>query len=488
MTELTTLSQLQGWTPYPHQIETAKRVLFEMNGRALIADEVGLGKTIEAGLIASEMHHRGILKKALILVPSSLVFQWARELHSKFGLPVTVFRKSYMWDYCPIVIASLETAKRGMHRLLILQQTYDLLIIDEAHKLKNPASTNHKFVRDISSRNCILLTATPLQNEITELHHLISLVQPETQQNEKNFRANFQSGKRGIKNEERLREQLTTVLVRNRRVDAGLNLPDRTVEQIQVRLSSAELTLYEAVSDWVAKRAKTLQSKREQLTLMMIQREVCSSRDALFLTLVKWYGQLEAHQELRNEIWPLIQAIKEVRRSSKSNALLPILSKNNEKTVIFTAFRATQEHIIAHLQANGISAVAFYGKMNRGKRDWMIDLFKNRVQVLVATDAGSEGLNLQFCRNVLNYDLPWNPMRLEQRIGRVHRIGQTEPVRVTHLVVENSIEAYILNVLSEKTKMIESLFGKGDPVVHQWYKEWLSWRTLQQTSRSASHG
>ena len=165
-------------TPLPHQLEAAKQVVEEMNGKAILADEVGLGKTIEAGLILKEYMIRGLVKKVLILVPASLVTQWAFELNTKFHIPAVTQRKSYVWDSCDVVISSIDTAKRQPHCDMILKQNYDFVIIDEAHKLKNNKTKNYEFVQKLKKKFCLLLTATPIQNKVDEIFHLVSLLKP----------------------------------------------------------------------------------------------------------------------------------------------------------------------------------------------------------------------------------------------------------------------------------------------------------------------
>lgn len=175
--ELQCLKHLSGLSPLPHQLDTAHKVLFEMSGRAILADEVGLGKTIEAGLVLKEYLVRGLVSKVLILVPASLVLQWVRELNAKFGITAVAQKKSYSWGN-DIVVASMDTAKRDPHKELLLGSEYDMLIIDEAHKLKNKKSTNYQFVQQLRKKYCLLLTATPVQNDLGELFNLITLLKP----------------------------------------------------------------------------------------------------------------------------------------------------------------------------------------------------------------------------------------------------------------------------------------------------------------------
>ena len=143
---------LHNLTPLPHQLEVAKQVVESMNGKAILADEVGLGKTIEAGLILKEYMIRGLVKKVLILVPASLVSQWAMELNSKFFIPAVAQRKSYVWEQCDVVVSSIDTAKRNPHRDIIYSLDYDLIIIDEAHKLKNNKTRNYEFVQNLKKK------------------------------------------------------------------------------------------------------------------------------------------------------------------------------------------------------------------------------------------------------------------------------------------------------------------------------------------------
>lgn len=170
-----------------HQLQTAEQVLESMHGRAILADEVGLGKTIEAGLILKEYMVRGLVKKALILVPASLVNQWEKELNDKFLIPAIAYRKNYSWEDNPIVISSIDSAKRFPHREAILNLDYDFILVDEAHKLKNEQTKNYQFVHELKKKYCLLLTATPVQNKLLELFNLVSLLKPGHLGNYKTF-------------------------------------------------------------------------------------------------------------------------------------------------------------------------------------------------------------------------------------------------------------------------------------------------------------
>jgi len=171
----------------PHQVQTAKQAIEEMNGRAILADEVGLGKTIETGLILKEYMIRGLAKKILILVPASLVNQWVKELNEKFYIPAATFKKHYPWDSYDIIVTSIDTAKRSPHREAILDINYDFVLIDEAHKLKNHKTKNYAFGRALKKKYCLLLTATPVQNQLITIINLVSILKPGHLENYESF-------------------------------------------------------------------------------------------------------------------------------------------------------------------------------------------------------------------------------------------------------------------------------------------------------------
>ncbi|UUZ97140.1 hypothetical protein LJK87_04675 [Paenibacillus sp. P25] len=150
---------------------------------------------------------------------------------------------------------------------------------------------------------------------------------------------------------------------------------------------------------------------------------------------------------------------------------MELVKEINDKVIIFTEYRASQEYLLQYLKDHKITAVPYRGGMNRGKKDWMMDLFRGRAQVLVATEAGGEGINLQFCHHMINFDLPWNPMRVEQRIGRVHRLGQQEDVRIYNLSTQGTIEEYILSLLHEKINMFELVIGELDTILERFEKK-----------------
>jgi SNF2 family DNA or RNA helicase len=443
-------------TPLPHQLEVAKQVVEKMNGKAILADEVGLGKTIEAGLILKEYMIRGLVKKVLILVPASLVSQWVMELNQKFFIPAVQQKKSYVWEQCDVVVSSIDTAKKSPHREIIYEQNYDMVIIDEAHKLKNNKTKNYEFVQNLKKKFCLLLTATPIQNRIEEIFHLVSLLKPGHLGNAAYFTEKYGKA-RSLHTDEHLKALVNKVMIRNRRVDTGIEWSKRNVETIMIEFSKEERELYNAVQS-----LKNI-SFGNQFSLITMLREVCSSREALFVTLKNMIEKNEG--EIPPYFNELIEKINAVNKNSKAEKALELIRSIDDKVIIFTEYRATQLYLQWFLKQHGISSVPFRGGFKRGKKDWMKELFKNKMQVLIATEAGGEGINLQFCHHVINYDLPWNPMRLEQRIGRVHRLGQTNDVYIYNFAVKDTVEEHILKLLYEKIHLFERVIGELDDIL-----------------------
>lgn len=465
--ELQCLRNLPHLEPMPHQLHTAQRVLHEMGGRAILADEVGLGKTIEAGLILKEYIVRGLVKRALILVPASLVLQWVRELNQKFGISAVAQKRAHTWGY-DIVVASIDTAKREPHREAVLGTDYDLIIIDEAHKLKNKKTTNYQFATQLSKKYCLLLTATPIQNDLDELFNLISLLKPGQLGAQSEFTNNYVIDKRLPKNEDQLQDVLSSIMIRNRRGDGGIHFTKRIVKNITIELSKEEIALYQAVTNFVQEQANNSDiDMSSMLSLVTLQREVCSSRDAVFLTLVNMFKKTGEDSPIRAQIWGIVEHIRSITSNSKAEKALEIIKQCDDKVILFTEYRATQEYLLQFFEANGIAAVPYRGGMNRGKKDWMMDLFRGNAKVLIATEAGGEGINLQFCHHMINFDLPWNPMRVEQRIGRVHRLGQTHDVHIFNLCTKGTIEEHILHLLHEKINLFELVIGELDHIIEK---------------------
>ncbi|MEK4790802.1 DEAD/DEAH box helicase [Bacillus sp. FSL K6-2971] len=453
-------AHLPAFTPLKHQLEVARRVVEEMNGKAILADEVGLGKTVEAGLIIKEYMIRGLAKKILILVPASLVSQWVQELRTKFYIDAVEQKKSYVWEQCDVVVSSIDTAKRQPHRDTILSIAYDMVIIDEAHKLKNNKTKNYEFVRNLNKKFCLLLTATPIQNRIGEIFNLVSLLKPGHLGNEHQFKDVFAKKDLQLEDHDRLKQLVNKVMIRNRRQDTGIEWTKRHVKTISIDFSPTEQALY----DEICKLKENPSYTKHMFSIMTLERECCSSREAVYMTIKKMQED-EKHILGSSAIAQIMEKINQVQQNTKALEVVKLIQQLNEKVIIFTEYRATQIYLQWFLQQNGISSVPFRGGFKRGKKDWMKDLFRERAQVLIATEAGGEGINLQFCNQIINYDLPWNPMRLEQRIGRIHRLGQKRDVHIYNMSTNGTVEEHILKLLYEKIQLFENVIGDLDDIL-----------------------
>jgi SNF2 family DNA or RNA helicase len=471
---LISLDSLRGVERFPHQIQACLKVLRDLNGRAILADEVGLGKTIEAGIILKEYLLRGAVRTVLVLVPASLCEQWAAELWEKFELDFVVSRgPAGQWGRHPLVISSLETARHERHRRRVRGANYDLVVVDEAHRLRNHLTLGWKFLNELNPRYLLLLTATPVQNDMRELYNLATLVRPGTVGTFSQFRRDFLSGhdRRSPRNTPRLRSLLETVMIRTRRVDTDLTFAPRKVETMWVSQAPAERRLYAQVSDFVADAVRGeagAPGRPHYFTLVVLQKEMGSSWAAARATLERLAEHPDGLDPKRLRALTARAAAVSHSPSKVRTLLRAMATMNGEKCIVFTQFRSTQETIVAALRAQGVEPAVFHGELGWREKEEALDRFRSHAPVLVSTEAGGEGRNLQFCRIVVNFDLPWNPMRLEQRIGRVHRLGQPHPVRVINLAARGTIEAYVLEILDRKIRMFELVVGEMEEILGTW--------------------
>ena len=458
------LQAVRNLTEYPFQIDTARQVLRRMRGRALLCDEVGLGKTIEAGLVLKELLVRGLARKVLILTPPSLVSQWQEEMSEKFRIHCVTHEDPEFralggdaWGRFDQVIASLSTAKLPAHSQHILEHAYDVVIVDEAHHLKSRTSLSWKFVNELRQKYLLLLTATPVQNNLDELFNLITLLTPGQLKTVRAFRQEFvqRGNPRMPRNQVKLRELMMDVMVRNTRSQVQIALPRRHAHTAQVKLHPDEAALYADVSRWVRSGAGA--GGPERLVAQTLQAEAGSSAHALAPTLEKMAGSSRGRAA---ELRALAERARAVAAPAKGEALLTILRRHPDKVIVFTHFRESLRYLAGLLDQAGIGAAQFSSEMASAEKQEQIAAFAADRQVLLSTDVGSEGRNLQFCHAMVNYDLPWNPMRIEQRVGRIHRIGQAEEVHIYNLVGRGTIEDYILQVLDSKINMFELVVGE----------------------------
>lgn len=473
-----------GLVPYAYQLDTCRRIVDELQGVAILADEVGLGKTVEAGMVMKELMLRGLVRKVLVLCPASLTWQWDLELREKFGIASVRQRTQYDWERVDVLVASLDTAKRPPHSDIVLSQHYDMLIVDEAHRLKNAKSANSRFVGALRRTHCLLLTATPVQNDLRELYNLVTLLAPGRLGTYRQFQQRFMLDRRTPRSARDLRDALHDCVVRNRRGPHTIQFPERRVHAVPVEFSRPERTFYDSVSDYLRDRYRRAADFGGVLALVTLQREACSSAPAALATLKLFYDRraqqvgTDADDADLKAMARLIELGNDaIEVNTKTDALVDLISNSDEQFIVFTEYRLTQQYIRWRLAQAGIFALPFDGSMSASKKEWTRHLFHKVARVLVCTESGGEGLNFQFCRNVVNFDLPWNPMRLEQRIGRVHRLGQTRPVNIYNMATKDTVEEYILYLLQEKLNMFQAVVGDADGVFSRLQDE----RTFEQS-------
>lgn len=473
--ELVCLDNLH-FDPFPYQVKAAQAVLRRFRGRGMLCDEVGLGKTIEAGLIIKEYMLRQIAERILILTPPGLVQQWREELAQKFGLHDFVtntddaFRAAgdEAWAKFPRVIASIAAARLKGTRDIITDLTYDLVIVDEAHHLKNRSSVTWKFVNALQKRFIVMLTATPVENRLEELYNLITILKPGQLKTPQEFRRQFvvRGDPHSPKNRGLLRELMADVMIRHSRGQVNVKLPPRRAHTIQLALSPAEQSLYQNVSQFVR---QVLKDGREggarKLTLGILQRQIGSSAPAVAQTLSRLVEQ-PAWKAYKAELQALVAEAEAVTDWAKADALLKILhSAGQDRVLIFTHFQATLDALAERLTAAGIEFIPYYGGLSIEQKDEAIRRFETEGRVLLSTEAAGEGRNLQFCHVMVNFDLPWNPQRIEQRVGRIHRVGQDKQVEIFNLSAQGTIEDYLLNILDRKLNMFELVIGEMEMIL-----------------------
>jgi ATP-dependent helicase HepA len=576
----------------PYQVAVVHRVVTSYPHRFLLCDEVGLGKTIEAGMILKELRARGNAGRTLIIVPPNLVRQWQFELKSKFNEPFSVLNTAtvkylkntgyegnpFAWNDSVIVSSGWITNKPE-YAELATGVDWDMVILDEAHhaRLKrygNKVETTrlYRLMRQLaapdrfSNRALLLLTATPMQLERHELYSLVEMLDPALFPSEDHFEdhqrevpglnrlvdALHRHGfpvpnqepdetvalvARWLDSDEVLvrkrleagldeitslrvdlaeRHLLSEVLIRNRKSVVGGFMP-RRAHRWEVTLTPAEVSALEAVEDYVAggwDRATRTSDNAVGFVMTILQKLMASSiwalRQSLHGRRARLAGdittplavdlededaeatakieKLSAHTngsdgEIR-ELDALVQQLSAIPVDSKAQTLLERLRmvfnhrdvdgdhdcsspRSHDKVLIFTEFRETQNYLRGLLEAEGWAVHLFHGQMPAERKDEAVAAFRDGAgpQILVSTEAGGEGRNFQFCHMLVNYDLPWNPMRVEQRIGRVDRIGQDHVVEVFNLWVKGTIEERVLDVLERRINVFEETVGGLDPIL-----------------------
>jgi superfamily II DNA or RNA helicase len=513
-----------GIDPLPHQLAVLDRAMHADPVRLLFADEVGLGKTIEAGLVISELKARGEIHRVLVVAPKGVQLQWVAEMAEKFGEQFVLVGRGGVpvdagidpWRTFDQVVCSLDAVKPLRSRAgwsperlarhnerrsrALIESGWDLVVIDEAHHVAGSSEdvARHQLGRKLamSSPRLLLLSATPHSGKSEAFARLLGLLDE-----------GFVHG-RPIN-----RQTVASLVVRTEKrhaTDAGgrpLFWP-RTTELVTIPYGprKIERRLYEAVTDYVRHgyaRAKAERRPVVGFLVLLMQRLVSSSTEAILTALerrlaavtsegeqLRLFGermaewrdltgeeQLAALSDAQGEAWGnergevelLVDLARKARSAgldAKARHLLDLLGSiarrdgdPGAKVVVFTEFIPTQTMLLELLDGAGISSVAINGSMSIEERRQAQQAFRDDVRILVSTDAGGEGVNLQFAHVVVNYDLPWSPTRIEQRIGRVDRIGQTSDVTAYNLVLESSIDARVIEVLQAKLAVILAELG-----------------------------
>jgi SNF2 family DNA or RNA helicase len=441
-----------------------------MGGRAILADEVGLGKTIEAGIVLKELSVRGLARRVLILTPAALVDQWQGELESKFYEIFDTPMHPDDWHQSMRGIASYDRAISKKHSAAILHYQWDLVIVDEAHKAKNHTALRYKFLQQLRRNYLLLLTATPLQNNLRELFNLVTLLRPGQLGTWKEFQRLYvgRGDLRKPRNPEGLRELTAQVMIRT------------------VALTAEEATIYAATvaflrglyadgfiqpSEEEAEEDSTRRKRRTgkgilQLELLRLCQRLCSSSRALSHSMRRVAEGELVSPEYRTRALQIADAAGRVTRHAKLDALERILKVHKEQVIVFSEHLPTLEMITERVRQLGRSPVQYQGGLSREDRIKRLKTFReDPAAVFVATRAGTEGLNLQFANVLVNYELPWNPMVVEQRIGRIHRIGQKRDCHIINLAATGTIEAHVLHLLDQKIKLFELVVGELDVIL-----------------------
>ena len=510
--------------PLPHQIDAVYHyILRQPKIRFLLADDPGAGKTIMAGLVLKELKQRGLVNRVLIVVPGHLKDQWRRELKEKFNETFKIVDRGVMnaswgenvWQEDDQVITSMDFAKQDYVRPSLSEIRWDLVIVDEAHKMAayeyggQVKKTDRYKLGELLSENSnflLLLTATPHRGDPKNFRMFLDLLEPDL------FATEYML-------EESITNRDNPLFLRRLKEDLkdfnGRPLfPPRKVVTVKYRLSDYEKRLYNAVTEYVEKyynKAMQKYKRNVAFALLILQRRLASSvravrkslerrmnrlkelhkngeiisekgyideedledspeRERLEDELVENLTSAETLEELAEEIRmleELIRLAKEAEREeieTKLSELKKVMDKEElkqkgDKLLIFTESKDTLEYLVEKIKSWGYSVTSIHGGMDIDKRIAAEHEFRDKAQIMVSTDAGGEGINLQFCWLMVNYDIPWNPNRLEQRMGRIHRYGQRYEVYIYNLVATDTKEGKVLYILLEKLDTIRKQLG-----------------------------
>ena len=460
----------------PHQQEGALKILRDLDGRALLADEVGLGKTITAGMVLKECIVRGFVKRALILTPPSLVNQWKEELITKFDIHPKEVNNEEEWEHAGIAIASIDKVKNFNTKTSKFKHSraheiyWDIIIIDEAHKLKDKKTFRWKFVDKLQKKRLLLLTATPFQNDLIELYNLLSLLRRGHLGTISEFRSSFlvEGNERQPLNPQELKRKLSEVMVRRRRDEVhGIRYMERIPKIHSINLSWQEKHAYEEVVDLLLVHYFDFNGEpiSTNLAAYAVLPKITSSSKSSIEFLENLVENPKYHQTTRDIAKRIIADFKSITHDTKIEKLIELIHEIDKrdkgtKILIYTKHPATLKYIADILRKQKFKITEFKGGLTNEDKSARIREFKEKTQILVSTETGAEGLNFQFCSNLINYDLPWNPMAVEQRIGRLDRIGQKKNIFVYSLATKGTMEEHVVDLIINKMCCIGLVMGE----------------------------
>jgi serine/threonine protein kinase/ERCC4-related helicase len=486
--ELVSLDHLPRVEKLPHQIEAVKTALGTMRGYCLLADEVGLGKTVEAGIIIKELRLRGLAQRILILAPRDLCSQWQQEMFDKFEEFFLVFGRdvdySLAWQ-CDRVIAPYKIAEDRFHRQSILNQKYDLVIMDEAHHLivQDPHRSwiLHEFARALGTRTTyfLMLSATPLHNDLKELHTLLTLLKPGSVDDFDRFKERYIDPNDPYKprNVQELRQRLQSVMIRNtRRRIAELPFPRREAHRVPVQLPPQHRKTFADFRKFVRNQLWKLKPDNDffRRSLQSLVESFHSSPNAFarccdeFARSFRKLIQGKELETLRDFQRRMTQDLLTEKVSRTASILKQVTGTPENKALVFTEYEDTADLLYQRLAVTGLSVIRYPGEdVDDGGERAMEALraFQQSAAVMVCTQNASEGLNLQFANCMVNFDLPWDPMKLEQRIGRIQRIGGKPKVYIYNLFLQDTVEQDILDVLEKKIEMFGETIGQVEEIL-----------------------
>lgn len=473
----------------PYQREGALKLLRDLNATALLADEVGLGKTITTGMVIKEGIVRGFLKKVVILCPPSLVDQWKSEMREKFEIDFVIVEKESDWDN-DFVVASIDRVKSFDRKVGRFRHeaahavSWDLVIVDEAHKLKERNTVRWKFVDRLAKKRFLLLTATPFQNDLLELYNLLHLLKRGHLGTIKEFRKKFlfRGNKRHPLNPVELKKKLEEVMVRRRRTETGVEYKSRIPRIVTVEMTDGERAIYENTvrllrSNYFRKDGGEINGA---LIVFAILPKVTSSSKSAIESLTKIVESDVYHDATKEMAQGILDDYAKLERDSKIEKLVELVKEirarsEDEKILIYTRHPTTLRYIVEKLTSEefgirdsglgkaseSLRIIEFMGGLDREEKSRRIDSFKRgEADILISTDTGAEGLNFQFCRNLINYDLPWNPMSVEQRIGRLDRIGQKRDMYIYSFATKGTMEEHVVDLIINKMCCVGLVIGE----------------------------